>query len=180
MEESLKTTNEILGRAREDQEAAASKAIDLEKQLAELKAAPVDVAVMEVDRTQLDAARAEGEAAKAEEIAALQAQLDKAKASKEKSDEKRKNAEAAVDILKLQLAEAAKAKEEAVAQERKKVAVSDPDVIEFKAYYEQFQDLGNKMCGVILKVQRRGDQTSADNLSKAVAASLDKIRGYLP
>lgn len=80
MEKSLKEANRLLGRAREDQEAATSKAADLENQLAELKATPVDVAVMEVDQAQLDAARADGEAAKAEEIARLQAQLEKAQA----------------------------------------------------------------------------------------------------
>lgn len=163
MEKSLKEASRLLGRAREDQEAATSKAINLEKQLSELKAAPVDVAVMEVDQAKLDAARAEGEAAKAEEIAQLQTQLDKAKDAKKKADEKRKVAEAAVDGLKLQLAEASKAKAQAA-------AAADPDVAMLKVCYEQEKSTFNMIKGLLLKFQNRGDTESAEKTKKIMCA----------
>ena len=170
MEESLKTANEMLGRAREDQETATSKAINLEKQLAELKAAPVDVAVMAVDQAQLDAARAEGEAAKAEEIARLQAQLDKAKASSQNADDQRREAEAKVNILKLQLSEAEKAQAQAT-------AMADPDAARFEVYFNQAQETVNKMRGLLLKARGREDQAAAEKLTKAILALSEAVRG---
>lgn len=171
MEESLKEANSCLSRAKMEKEDAASRADELKKQLAELRAAPVDVAIATVDQEKLDAARAEGEAAKAEEIAELQAKLDKAKAAKDKAEEKRKNAEAAVGILKLQLEEAAKSREKAA-------AMADPEVAEFKAYYGQADDLANKMHGILLKIRNREKPAAAENLARALLALGEKVRGY--
>lgn len=169
MEESLKEANEIMSRVRKERTNAEFQVEILEKQLAELKAAPVDVAVMAVDQAQLDAARAEGEAAKAEEIARLQAELEKVKASKEKSDEKRKNAEASVDILKLQLEEAAKAKADAD-------IAADPDAAKFEVYFNQGQEVANKLRGLLLKARGREDQTTAKRLSRAMVALGDVFK----
>lgn len=169
MEQSLKQANDLLDRARTDVKTANDMTAELEKQLAELKAAPVDVAVMEVDQAALDKARAEGEASKAEEITELQAKLDKAKAAKEKADEERKNAEAAVDTLKLQLEAAAKAKAQAT-------ALSDPDVAKFEVYFNQAQEVANKLLGLLIKARGREDQTAAEKLSRAMLALGDKIK----
>lgn len=169
IEESLKEANSLMDRARMERMESHERVTELEKQLAELKAAPVDVAVMEVDQEAIDKARAEGEAAKAEEIARLQAQLDKEKASSQKADERRKEAEAAVDILKLQLEEAAKAKVQAA-------AMADPDVAKFEVYFNQGQEVANKMQGLLLKARCRDDQAFAEKLSRAMAALGDKIK----
>ena len=128
MEQSLKTANGLLDSAKLDLEQTKVRESALLEQLKKLREAPVEVAVMEVDQAAIDKARAEGEAAKAQEVADLQAKLDKAKKAKNEANEKWKNAEAAVNILKLQLEEAEKSKEEAVAQERKKAAFTDPEV----------------------------------------------------
>lgn len=169
--ESIKGANALLDLAKEEKLQMADRIEDLKQQLAELKAAPVEVAIATVDQEKLDAARAEGEASKAEEITELQAKLDKAKAAKDKAEEKRKNAEAAVDILKLQLEEAAKSREKAA-------AMADPEVAEFKAYYGQADDLANKMHGILLKIRNREKPAAAENLARALLALGEKVRGY--
>lgn len=169
MEQSLQVANELLDRTRMDVKAAHDVTSQLEKQLAELKAAPVEVAVMEVDQVQLDAARAEGEAARAAEITQLQVKLDKAKADKEKADEKRKEAEAAADILRLQLEEAAKSRAQAA-------AMADPEMAKFEIYFNQAQEVANKLRGLLIKARSREDQTAADKLARAMAALGEKIK----
>lgn len=169
MEKSLKAANSLLERAREDQEIASSKAIELEKQLADLKAAPVEVAIAEVDQEALDKARAEGEAAKAAEFSQLQIKLDKAKEAKKKADEKRKEAEAEVETLNQSLSEAIKAKERAA-------AMADPDVAKFEVYFNQVQETVNKMRGVLLKVRGREDQATAEKLSKTILVLSDAVK----
>lgn len=81
MAENLKVANVLLKQAQEEKSAASDHMAELEKELAGLKAAPVEVAVMAVDQAKLDAARAEGEAVQAEEVARLQAELDRAQVS---------------------------------------------------------------------------------------------------
>lgn len=169
MEKRLKMAQDLLDRARTDKELVDGAVAALEEQLSEMKAAPVEVAVMQVDQKRLDQARAEGEAAKAEEIAQLQAQLDKAKEAKKKADEKRKDAEAAVDTLKLQLETAEKAKAKAA-------ALSDPDVAKFQVYFDQIVETVNKMRGLFLKARGRDDQVTAENMVRVLTALGDKIK----
>lgn len=170
MEESLKTAQELLDSARLDVDETRARESALQAQLKKLRDAPVEVAVMQVDQERLDQARAEGEAAKAKEIAQLQAQLDKAQEAKKKADEKRKDAEAAVDTLKLQLEESTKAKEKAA-------AMADPDVAKFEVYFNQAQEVVNKLRGLLLKARGREDQTTAEKLSKAILALSDAVKG---
>lgn len=170
MEQSLQAANELLDRTQMDVKTAHDVTAQLEQQLAELRAAPVDVAIATVDQEKLDAARAEGEAAKAEEITDLQVKLDQAKEAKKKADEKRKNAEAAVDILKLQLEEAAKA-------DKKAAAMADPDMAKFQVYFDQTQETVNKMRGLLLRARGREDQANAEKMSKAILALGDAVKG---
>lgn len=169
MEERLMEANSRMNRVKEEKEQALDRADELERQLAELKAAPVEVAIAAVDQEALDQARAEGEAAKAEEIARLQKQLEKAKKAKGVSDEKRKNAEASVNILKLQLEDAAKSKAQAA-------AMADPDVAKFEVYFNQAQEAANKLQGLLIKARGREDQTTAEKLARAMAALGEKIK----
>lgn len=163
MEKSLNEANRLLERAREDQGATASQVADLERQLAELKAAPVDVAVMEVDQAALDKARAEGEAEKAAELEALQDKLDKAKEAKKKAEEKRKEAEAALADAQDKLEAAAKAQKSAE-------AMADPDVAMLKVCYEQEKNTFNVIRGLLLKFQNRGDAESVEKTKKIMCA----------
>jgi len=169
MEQRVESANELLDSAKLDLDQVRVRESALLEKLKKLRDTPVDVAVMKVDQTKLDAARAEGEAAKAEEIAQLQAQLDKAKDAKKKAEEKRKTAEAA-------LADA-QAKLEAAAKEDKKAAVSaDPDVAKFEVYFNQAQEVANKLQGLLIKARGREDQTAAEKLSRAMNALGDKIK----
>jgi len=162
MEESLKTANDLLERAKAEGQAAEERAVELAQELEKLQNAPVEVAVMQVDQEALDKARAEA-------AAELQAQLDKAKAAKQKADEKRKAAESA-------LADA-NARLEAMSQARQKAdAMSDPDVAKFEVYFNEAQEVTNKMRGVLLKVRGREDQTTAEKLTRAILALGDTIR----
>lgn len=176
MEKSLKAANDLLDRARIDKGLAEETISALEQQLAELKAAPIEVAVMEMDQKKLDAARAEGEAAKAEEIAKLQKKLEKAQENQKKSDEQRKQAEASVEKLKAKLEAEAKAKEEAAAQAEKKVLLADPDVAAFKVYLREAQDIVNKMNGLRLKAKIKEDKSISASMDHAMAAYIEFVQ----
>lgn len=169
MEQSLQAANELLDRTRADVKTAHDVTAELEKQLAELKAAPVEVAIATVDQEKLDAARAEGEAAKAAELADLQAKLDKAKEAKKKADEKRKDAEAALADAQAKLEASAKA-------DKKAAAMADPDVAQVMVSLEQGRNIANVLSGLLLKFRNRGDQDNAERTVKAMNALGDKIK----
>lgn len=169
-EKLLKTANEMLELSKTEKEMAETSIADLEKQLAELKSAPVSVAVMSVDQEKLDQARAEGEASKAEELAELQKNLDKAKETKKAADEKRKQAEADVAELKKQLEEAVKAKVQSD-------LMADPDMAKFEVYFNQAQEVVNKLRGILLKARGRDDQTAAEKIKNAILALSDAVKG---
>lgn len=131
-------------------------------ELEKLKAKPVDVAVMSVDQEKLDQARAEA-------VAEMQDKVDKAKKARDKAEEKRKAAEAA-------LADA-NAKLEAAAKAEKKSAISgDPDLAVFNQLFGQGQEIVNKLRGIRLKFLGRGDQSTADNLSRAILAFSEQAK----
>lgn len=172
----LTLARELLDRTNIDKKAADDAVTALEKQLAELKAAPVDVAVMAVDQEALDRARAEGEAAKAQELADLQAKLDKAKTAKTKAEEERKAALAASDALKAQLEAAEKARQDAESKAQKQAAGADPDVAAFRIYFDQVQETANKLRGLLIKARKREDQVVADKLANALNALGDAMK----
>lgn len=169
MEQSLKVANELLDFAKLDLEQVRTRESALLKQLKELRDAPVEVAVMDVDQAKLDAARAEGEAAKTAEIEALQAKLDKAQAAKKSSEEQCREAEKALADVQARLDAATKSQKSAA-------AMADPDVAKFQVYFDQTIETVNKMSGLLIKTRGREDQTAADKLSHAMAALGDKIK----
>ncbi len=132
-----------------------------QKELEELKAKPVDVAVMAVDQEKIDQARAEA-------VAEMQAKVDKAKAARDKAEEKRKAAEAALADANARLDAAAKA-------EAKAVIAGDSDLAVFQMLFGQAQDIANKLHGLLLKVRGRGDDSQAAGMQKALAALAELI-----
>lgn len=114
-----------------------------QKELEELKAKPVDVAVMSVDQEKLDAARAEA-------VAEMQAKVDKAKAARDKAEEKRKEAEAALADANAKLEAAAKT-------EAKTMISNDRDLAAFELLFGQAQEIANKLHGLLLKARGRED-----------------------
>lgn len=162
MEEDMAATKNLLESARADADSAGSRARVLEEKLRMLQEQPVEVAVETVvDPEALEKARAEA-------VAEMQAKLDKAKEAKAKADEKRKQAEASVEILKKSL-------ENMERNEKKAALNSDKDVAQFEVLFNQGQELANKMRGLLLKARGREDPSAAQGMEKALKALADAI-----
>ena len=132
-----------------------------QRELEELKAKPVDVAVMAVDQEKIDQARAEA-------IAEMQAKVDKAKAARDKAETQRKAAEAALTEVKARLEEAGKA-------ERKAAIAGDSDLAVFQMLFGQAQELSNQLHGLLLKARGRGNESQAAGMRKALSALAELI-----
>ena len=142
-----------------EKDAAVSR---LQKELDELKARPVDVAVMEVD----DAAI---QKAKEEAVAEMQSKLDKAKAAADKAKENQRKAEEALQVAEAKLDAAAKA-------EKRESIAADEDLTMFRVVLESVVEQVNKLHGMILKVRSKGRETDAEKLGKALQALADQVR----
>ena len=165
MAEDMKFLNVRLAGAKEDREQAMQDVARLEKELAELKARPVEVAVETVvDQAAIDKARADA-------IAEMQEKLDKAKAAADKARDKQKQAEASVEILKRSLEERDKA-------EKKAAIAGDTELAQFEVLFVQGQELANKLHGLLLKARGREDQTAAQGMEKAMKSLADTIGRY--
>ena len=163
MEADMAVVNASLAAAREEKQKADQEAARLENELAALKARPVEVAV----ETVVDPEAIEK--AKAEAVAEIQTKLDKAREAKAKADEKRKQAEASVEILKKSL-------ENMERNEKKAALGSDKDVAQFEVLFNQGQELANKMRGLLLKARGREDPSAAQGMEKALTALAEAVR----
>ena len=162
MAEDMRTTQNLLESARADADSAGSRARALEEKLRMLQEQPVEVAVETVvDPEALEKARAEA-------VAEMQAKLDKAKEAKAKADEKRKQAEASVEILKKSL-------ENMERNEKKAALNSDKDVAQFEVLFNQGQELANKMRGLLLKARGREDHSAAQGMERAMKALAEAV-----
>lgn len=162
MAEDMKFLNVRLAGAKEDREQAMQDVARLEKELAELKAQPVEVAVETVvDQAAIDKARADA-------IAEMQEKLDKARAAADKARDKQKQAEASVEILKRSLEKRDKA-------EKKAAIAGDKELAQFEVLFVQGQELAHKMQGYLLKARGREDQTAAQGMEKAMKSLADTI-----
>lgn len=132
-----------------------------QKELEELKSRPVDVAVMAVDQEKIDAARAEA-------VAEMQAKVDKAKAARDKAEENRKAAEAALAEIRTKLEEAGKA-------ERKAAIAGDSDLAVFQLLFGQAQEIANRLHGLLIKAQGREDGSQAAGMQKALSKLAELI-----
>lgn len=162
MEEDMKLLNVRLSGAQEDREQAAQAVARLEEELGELKSRPVDVAVEQVtDPAAIERARAEA-------VAEMQDRLDKTREAKDRAEAQRKNAEEALEQVRLQLEEQARA-------EKKAALGADKDVAQFEVLFDQGKDLANKMRGMLLKARGREDQAAAQGMAKALRALAEAI-----
>ena len=162
MAEDMKFLNVRLAGAKEDREQAMQDVARLERELAELRARPVDVAVETVvDQTAIDKARADA-------IAEMQEKLDKAKEAAAKARDKQKQAEASVEVLRRSLEERDKS-------EKKVAMAGDKELAQFEVLFNQGQDLANKLHGLLLKARGREDQTAAQGMEKALKALSEAI-----
>ena len=163
MEADMAVVNASLTAAREEKQKADQEAARLENELAALKARPVEVAV----ETVVDPEAIEK--AKAEAVAEIKAKLDKAREAKKRAEDRQKIAEDALEQVRLQLEEQAKA-------EKKAALSSDKDVAQFEVLFNQGQELANKMRGLLLKARGREDPSAAQGMEKALTALAEAVR----
>lgn len=163
MAEDMRTTQNLLDSARADADSAGSRARVLEEKLRMLQEQPVEVAVETVvDPEALEKARAEA-------VAEMQAKLDKAREAKKRAEDRQKIAEDALEQVRLQLEEQAKA-------EKKAALGADKDVAQFEVLFNQGQELANKMRGLLLKARSREDPSAAQGMEKALTALAEAVR----
>lgn len=162
MAQDMAIVNARLSGLREDLEQAKAAEAAAAEELAALKARPVDVAVEQVvDEAAIQQARAEA-------VAEMQVKVDKALEAKKAAEAKRKNAEEALEQVRLQLEAQAKA-------EKRETLSADKDLALFDVLFAQVQDQINRMQGVLLKVKGKDAQRAA-GLSRALLALAEKIR----
>lgn len=162
MAEDMALLNARLTGAREDHERALQDVGKLEKELAELKDRPVEVAVETVvDQEALEKARAEA-------MAEMQGKLDRAKERQKRAEAQAKEAQADLEQVKTQLQESERARKTAV-------LAADEDMATFQVIFQQAQEQANKMRGILLKLRGRADQTAAQGVEKALRALAEVI-----
>ena len=163
--EQLGAAQQAADDAKKSAEESAAQLEAVKKELAELKAKQVDVAVAVsvADQEMI-------EQAKAEAIAEVQAKLEKAKAAKAKAEDARRAAEDQLSSVREELADAQKqAKAAAMAGEK--------DMFAFGVYFAEAQELANKLRGVMLKFRGREDSSAAEKVQRALLALADAIKG---
>lgn len=162
MAEDMALLNARLAGAREDHERALQDVGKLEKELAELKNRPVEVAVETVvDQEAIEKATAEA-------VADLKAKLEKAKERQQKAEAQAKEAQNALELAQVQLQDAERARKNAV-------LASDEDMATFQVLFQQAQEQANKMRGILLKLRGRPDSTAAQGVEKALRALAEVI-----
>ena len=162
MAEDMALLNARLAGAREDHERALQDVGKLEKELAELKDRPVEVAVETVvDQEAIEKATAEA-------VADLKAKLEKAKERQQKAEAQAKEAQNALELAQVQLHDAERARKNAV-------LASDEDMATFQVLFQQVQEQANKMRGILLKLRGRPDSAAAQGVEKALRALAEVI-----
>ncbi len=162
MEADMAMTKETLRALLEEKQRTDQDVERLQRELEELQARPVDVAVETVADPEAIAQ------ARAEAVAEMQAKLDKAKAAKAKAEAQRKNAEDALEQVRLHLEAQAKA-------EKKAALGADKDVLQFEVLFNQGQELANKLRGLLLKARGREDPSAAQGMERALKALAEAI-----
>lgn len=156
MEEDMAVTQNLLESARAEADSAGSRARALEEKLRMLQEKPVEVAVETVvDPEAIAKAREEA-------VAEIKAKLDKAREAKKRAEDRQKIAEDALEQVRLQLEEQAKA-------EKKAALGADKDLAQFELLFDQAKETVNKMRGILMKVRGR-DEASAGKLANAMKA----------
>ena len=161
MEADMATTKNLLESARAEADSAGSRARAREEKLRMLQEKPVEVAVETVvDPEAIEKATAEA-------VAEIKAKLDKAREAKKRAEDRQKIAEDALEQVRLQLEEQAKA-------EKKAALGADKDLAQFDLLFDQAQETVNKMRGILMKVAGREDGT-ADKLRRAIQALAEAV-----
>ncbi len=155
MEEDMRLLKIRMSGANEDREQAMEAVARLEKELAELKEKPVDVAVETVvDQEAVEKARDEIRAELKEKLKIARSQ--------------RREAEDALAAVQAQLDRLQK-------EERRAALSADKDLAMFEVLFTQGQELANKLHGLLIKARGREDQTAAQGMEKALRSLAEAI-----
>ena len=163
MEADMNLSKELLAAAQSERDAAAARESALQRELEELRARPVEVAVETVvDQQAIDRARAEA-------IVGMQNQLEAAQDARRQAEEREREAQSALEEANRRLAEQARAQHVAG-------LTADKDVAQFELLYTQAQEQASKLRGLLLQVRGRDPETG-DKLARAILALAEAIRG---
>lgn len=150
-------------RASEAQDAA----VRLEKELEELRARPVEVAV-QVDEAAVETARREAEAA-------MRDKLDRAKAAEKKAREDLMELNSALQRAKMEREDALQRLDAMQRAEKRAAMASNEDLVLFRELFERVQEQVNRIHGLLLKARDK-DADRAEKMSKALLALAEKVR----
>lgn len=148
-----------------------------ERELAELRSRPVDVAVQyQTDPKELDVARkeaaAEAEQKMAAKIEKTEKALAKAKEEREKAETEQKHLQARLDAANAKITTIT---EDAERLRKEAQMAGDKELTAFMIHFEQGQDILKKMKGILQKMDYSGRKETADKLRKALAALADSV-----
>lgn len=162
MAEDMRLVNDTLKSARAELEQANRWAASLEQKLAELKARPVDVAVETVvDQEAIVKARAEA-------VAEMETKLNKARKAAETAKARQQEVQARLEETRKQLEEQTRAT-------RLDTLAGDKELAQFEVFFNQGQELANKLRGLLIKARARKDKTVAQGMEKALTALAEAI-----
>ena len=169
----LHDTEVSLQEAATERDAAKEAVQRLERELEELRSAPIDVAVETVvDENAIEQAKAE---ARKQAEADMADKIQKAKDAKKKAEEKLKEIQERQAASEKALADTTAEMTAKVETLEKQLKVAgNQELVSFKHYFEGMQDNFNKMLGRLEELKENGD---AENLSrfKNAAAALVEI-----
>ena len=147
-----------------------------EKELEELRARPVEVAVQETDPAELDRAREEGAAAAREASAQ---ELQKAKDAFADAKAREKEAKDKLKELKERAAQAEererKAREDAERARKEARAAGDKSLATFSLLFEQTQEMVKKMSDVVAELEQDSRGEDAAKLRRALEALAQEV-----
>lgn len=149
LEEKLRRVKEREKAAKTAAEQAKEAKAAAEKELAELKAKPVEVAVAEPSQETLDKLRADAEAAVSQKVQQAEERLE---AEKKKAED----AAAEADAL------------------RKRLSIADPLTTEFQVYFNGWQKAFMTMTAALEKI---ADEEKREKLRRAIRAAAERMVG---
>lgn len=166
-----------ISEAEKERDGAAAELKKAQAELKELRERPIEVAV-QVDEEAVERAKTETAAEYSDKISAAQKKLEASEAKIDKLKDKLKKAEDDA-AQKIAQAEGEKARAEAALDDfKKQMQLSNPDTAVFKTLFETVQTDFNKLTGSLMKI-RANDPDTAEKLSKAVKAMLEKQMGMV-
>jgi len=174
----LHDTEVSLQEAATERDAAKEAVQRLERELEELRSAPIDVAVETVvDENAIEQAKAE---ARKQAEADMADKIQKAKDAKKKAEEKLKEIQERQAASEKALADTTAEMTAKVETLEKQLKVAgNQELVSFKHYFEGMQDNFNKMLGRLEELKENGDAENLSRFKNAAAALVEMCQKAL-